>query len=123
MDNKKIALLACEIASSKKAENPIVLEVKKLTPFIDYFVICSGNSRPQIVAIKEAIEEKLAQEQIFPRGREWKVASRWILLDYNGVVIHIFLKEARQFYNLERLWGKAKVIPFQERKLERKRKD
>ncbi len=91
----------------RKAVDLVILEVKNLSSFTDYFVICSGNSDRQVQAIASHVEEKLGQQKIHPLGVEGKREGRWILLDYGDVVVHIFYQPVREFYDLERLWSEA----------------
>jgi ribosome-associated protein len=89
-----------------------VLELKDISSFTDYFVICSGESTTQVRAIAEHIEESLLKDpkKIKPFGIEGLQASKWVLMDYSDVVVHIFEKETRDFYALEMLWLDAKRI-------------
>lgn len=91
----------------RKAIGLVILEVKDLSSFTDYFLICSGNSDRQVQAIASHMEEKLGKEGIHPLGIEGKREGRWILLDYGDVVVHIFFHPVREFYDLERLWSEA----------------
>ena len=110
---KKPAILAAEAASAKKSEDIIVLDVRKLTPFTDYFVIVTVNSQPQAQAVREAIADSLADHGVELRNRQQQLSKRWVLLDFAGVLVHIFIKEAREFYNLERLWSKAVKVKWE----------
>lgn len=105
--SKNKARIAAEAAGDKKAEGIVILEMKNIFPVCDYFVIASGESTRKVKAISENIKEKLSQFNI----RHWHVEGfregQWVLLDYSDVVIHIFLTETRDFYDLERLWGDA----------------
>ena len=76
----------------------------------DYFVICHGNSNPQMRAIAEEIEDKLKEKGLFPGGREGMDSAFWILMDYSDVIVHIFNKESRDFYGIEHLWADAKIV-------------
>lgn len=91
----------------RKATDLVILEVKALSSFTDYFLICSGNSDRQVQAIASHIEEKLGKEGIHPLGIEGRREGRWVLLDYGDVVVHIFFHPVREFYDLERLWSEA----------------
>lgn len=107
---KKIALLCAEAILSKKANDVVILEMKKLTNVIDYFVICSGTSDVQVRAIANAVDELVNKEKIkihHIEGYEW---ATWILIDLYNVVIHIFYEETRKLYDLENLWGDAKRV-------------
>ena len=99
--------LAIQTIDSVKGLEPVVLEVKGLCSFADYFLICSGNSRRHVLALAEHLEEALAQAGVKPLGGEGREEGLWVLLDYNDVVIHIFSQPLREFYNLEGLWAEA----------------
>jgi ribosome-associated protein len=97
-----------DAASDKKAEDIIVLDLRGLCQFTDYFVICHGSSSRQALAIADAIEERLFEEgRRNPKHVEGRRFADWILLDFIDVVVHVFLDEKREFYGLERLWGDA----------------
>ena len=107
---KKIATTIRELAEDKKAEDLIVLDVKKQSSFAQYFVITHGNTERHVSAIAEEIMSGLKK-----KGEPvWQVEglreSKWVLLDCGSVVVHVFLKELRGFYALETLWGDAKRI-------------
>lgn len=86
----------------------MVLDLRGLCDFTDYFVICHGSSSRQVAAIADAIEERLAtREHRSPKHVEGKRVGDWVLLDFIDVVVHVFLDEKRAFYGLERLWGDA----------------
>jgi ribosome-associated protein len=90
----------------------VVLEVKELCSFADYFIICAGTSRRHVLALAQHLEEVLAQAGIKPLGVEGSQEGLWVLLDYNDVVIHIFLQALREFYHLEGLWSEAPQKPL-----------
>ncbi|HZR46616.1 MAG TPA: ribosome silencing factor [Candidatus Manganitrophaceae bacterium] len=113
-DAKKKALQIAEVAQSKHAEEIVVFHVSGLTSLADFFVLCSAESEPQMRAIVDAVEDSLNKKGARPYGVEGREAGLWVLLDYNDVILHIFKKEAREFYNLDRLWGDAPRIPFPE---------
>ncbi len=103
------ALLAAEAAEAKRAEDVVILDLREQTLVTDYFVLCTAASRVQIRAVADAVAEALKNNQV--RGvREGAEAGQWILLDYGGVVVHVFGPEARAFYRLERLWADAPVV-------------
>ncbi len=102
---------AVEAALDKKAIALDVLDVRGLTSIADYFIICSGTSERQTVAIVDAVEEKLFSiDKTKPRLVEGKSPGRWVLLDYGDFILHAFTEECRRFYALERLWGDAPNI-------------
>jgi ribosome-associated protein len=117
---KKLAHLAGEFALQKKAFDVKILDLRKLSSVCDFFVICSASVDVHARAIADCITENLEEKGISFWHDEGYQASRWILLDYVDVVIHIFLPEVREFYALERLWGDAKVEEISEEMLERK---
>lgn len=113
---KDIALLAADAADDKKAEDIDVLNVQGLTVIADYFVICSGNSDQQVRAIARAVDEKLSEKGIEPKRMAGMNDARWVLIDYADVIVHVFHKREREYYDLERLWSDAEKILRQEDK-------
>ena len=99
---------------SKKAFDVAILDLKRLTSATDYFVICSADSDTQVKAIADAIQDGMDALGDHLWHQEGYHAMRWILLDYVDVVAHIFHKEERSFYNLDRLWGDAKRTDVQD---------
>lgn len=95
-----------ELAASKKAEEITLLDLHKLTSITDFFIICTGNSDVQVKAISDAIVEGMKSE-VKPWHIEGRENLRWVLLDFVDVVVHIFHREERDFYQLERLWADA----------------
>jgi len=113
MDDKKIkeiAVIAAEAAGDKKGVDIEVLDVRELTTIADYFVICTGNSDTQVKAITREVEDRLAVEGIVPQKVAGKQEARWILLDYGIIIVHVFYKEERDYYELDRLWADAEKI-------------
>jgi len=106
-DSRQRALLCINASLEKKAKDLIILKVKEISAFADYFIISSGTSVRQVRAIAAAIQENLKKAEILPLGIEGEAAGQWILMDYNDVIIHIFLETVRTFYDLERLWSEA----------------
>ncbi len=105
----RIADTAAHLAVSKKAGRVRILDLKGLTDFADFFVICSGGSDLHVKAIVDAIEEGLKQETVKPWHIEGYQNLRWVLLDYVDVVVHVFDRETRDYYALEKLWGDAET--------------
>jgi ribosome-associated protein len=99
--------LAVKTIDAVKGLAPVVLEVKGLCFFADYFLICSGTSRRHVQALAQRLEEALGQAGVKPLGVEGLQEGLWVLMDYNDVVIHLFFQELRQFYDLEGLWADA----------------
>jgi len=109
----KAVAAAVEAARDKKAMDTVVLDLRKADGFTDYFVICSGMNARQITAIADAVQETLKQQLgERPAVAEGVKSSEWILLDYFDFVVHVFSRECRSFYGLERLWGNATRYEF-----------
>ena len=104
--------LAARAAADKKALDVVVLDLRRATAFMDYFVIVSGQNQRQLVAIADAVQEALRAEQVRPESVEGYPRQEWILLDYGTFVVHIFTPRTRMFYDLERLWGGATRVPL-----------
>ncbi|MDE7476738.1 MAG: ribosome silencing factor [Lachnospiraceae bacterium] len=94
----------------KKAEDIQLIDISEISTVADYFVITNGANSSQIQALSDNVEEKLAIQEIYPRSVEGYHAANWILMDYNDFIVHIFDKESRGFYDLERMWRDGKVI-------------
>jgi ribosome-associated protein len=110
------ALVAAQVAADNRGRDIVVLDMRELTAIFDYFVLATGTSRRQLHAISEEIDRTLEKEMGDRRlGIEGYQESRWILLDYGDVVIHLFDAEARAYYAIEDLWGQAKRVPFEPR--------
>jgi len=105
-------LTAVRAAESKKAFDIRVLDLREVTSFADFFVICSGNNPKQIQAIAEEIGQQLERRGEYPISVEGFSNAEWILADYGDCLIHVFSPKARMFYELERLWRHAKVVPI-----------
>lgn len=103
---------AVEAAQDKQAVDITVLNLSGAGAFAEYFLLCSGQSQPQIQAIGEAIEEKLHRQGRRVAHREGKSGAEWVLLDYGDFVVHIFSERARQYYDLDRLWRSAERMTF-----------
>lgn len=114
IESKDKALEIARLALDKKASDLILLEMKNLVPYTDYFVICSGESTQQVKTISEHIEDALAKWKIKPMGVEGRSPGRWVLLDYNDVIVHVFERETREYYMLEKLWLDAPRVPVDE---------
>jgi len=110
------ALVAAQTADENRGRDIVILDMRELTPMFDYFVLASGTSRRQLHAMSEeidhALEEGMGDQRL---GIEGYRESRWILLDYGDLVIHLFEPETREYYALEQLWGHAKRVPFEPR--------
>ena len=105
---RTLAKRIADLMISKKAHDVVILDLKKLTSAADYFVICSTDSDTQVRAVADAVRDGMEESDERVWHYEGYQALKWIVLDYVYVVAHIFYKEDRSFYNLERLWGDAK---------------
>ncbi len=110
-----MAIEAAKAASDKKANDCLILEMGELFYLTDYFVICSGQNPRQVKAIADNIEVALAAERIDPASVEGYAHAGWVLIDCFDFVIHVFNRETRLFYALDRLWGNARRITFHNR--------
>ena len=109
MTPKEIAFKAVEILDKKKAEDIKVIEVTEQTIVADYFVIASGTSSTHVKSLADDVEYELEQVGVHDGHVEGR-ATGWVLLDYGAVLVHVFDKESREYYNLERLWTDAQTV-------------
>jgi ribosome-associated protein len=107
LNSKELAHRISELIFTKKGFNVVNIDLSKLVSFTDYFVICSADSDTQVKAISDQVDKALSEEGIKCWHKEGLKALSWVLMDYVDVVVHIFKKDAREFYNLEKLWGDA----------------
>jgi ribosome-associated protein len=111
---EKLAKTCAELASNKKAEEIVVLDLRSISTFTDFFVICSATSEPQLKAIANEIETRLKKDHaIRSVAIDGFPASQWIVLDYLQVVVHVFHRDKRAFYSLEDLWGDAPRLDWE----------
>lgn len=110
--SKKIALEIAQIIDAKKGQNIKILDIRDKSSFSDFFIIANGRSIVQVKALADHIEDKLEDKEIFLDHKEGYENGRWILLDYIHVIVHLFLEEERNFYDIDRLWKDAPSIPF-----------
>jgi ribosome-associated protein len=104
--------LAVRTIVAHKGIEPVLLEVTEFCSFADYFIICAGGSRRHVLALAQHLEEAMARAGLKPLGVEGLEEGQWVLLDYNTMVIHIFMQPRREFYNLEDLWSEAPKTPI-----------
>ena len=108
MDSKKLAILCRKLAENKKAENTVILDVRKLSSVTDYFVIVSGSSEPHLRAIVNEVADTLRDEHhLRPRAVDGDVRAAWQVMDYFDVIVHVMRSDVREKYDLESLWGDA----------------
>lgn len=108
----ELAKAAAGFAYEKKARDIVGLDLAGKSPVTDYFVLCSGSNKPQIKAICDNIDDKMAELGVNPLRIEGYKEARWVLMDYGMLVVHIFDDESREYFNLERLWGDAPAVRF-----------
>ena len=114
MTSKELAGKIVKILDSKKALDIRVIGISDLTIIADYFVLATGTSNTQVKALADEVEYQLKQQDIMPSRIEGYNSSSWILVDYGNVVVHIFQKDTRDFYSLERLWADGEQIDINE---------
>lgn len=110
MDSERLLKRIVQVLEEHKGEDIVVLDLTELTYITDFFVICSGRSEIHVEALADDLELELKKDGILPWGVEGRRGGRWILLDYGGVVVHIFTSEARVYFDLERIWNQAKRL-------------
>jgi ribosome-associated protein len=113
LNSQQLAWEMAKIADDKKAADIVILQVEDISYLTDYFVIASGFSKTQVRAIADAIELKIAEQfEKTPIRVEGKTEGSWIVQDYGDVIVHLFLPQERDYYNLEAFWGHAQRIDF-----------
>ena len=115
MEALTLAKRVAAILDDKKAAQLNVIKIEEISSLADYFVIASGTSSTHVRALADEVEEKLKQEGVAPARIEGYRSDSWILLDYSQVVLHIFTPDAREFYDLDRLWADGLKIDWQEK--------
>jgi len=103
-----------ELMQDKKAQDIVILNVKKLTSLTDYFILCTSESTPQTKAIMDHIYKSMREKGLRPNNLEDTKTLEWVAMDYFDVVIHIFNQETRDYYQFERLWGDAEIEKIDE---------
>ncbi len=114
MDSKQLADNVTDLIFNKKGFDVKILDLRELTAMADFFVICSADSDTQVRAIADEIDKSLRDEGIRVWHKEGYKGLNWVLLDYIDVVVHVFKKDVRTYYNLERLWGDAPSIDVED---------
>ena len=113
---KKMAVLAARVADEKKAEDILLLDLRRMQQGLsDFLLILSANSRVHLRTLYDAIEETLGKMSLLPVHRDGLQSAQWCILDYGGFLVHVFHRDARAFYSLERLWESPKKIAWQEK--------
>jgi ribosome-associated protein len=104
---RSMALLCANAALDKKAKNLVVIAVKEVSSFADYFIVCSGTSDRQVQAIAASVQEQMKKSGFLPIGIEGESNAKWVLMDYGDVIVHVFYEPVREFYDIEKLWADA----------------
>ncbi len=120
MDSITLANKIAELIFNKKGYDVKILDLKDVASFSDYFVICTADSDTQVKAIADEVDKSLRDQGIKSWHKEGYKALNWVLIDYVDVVVHVFKKDMREFYNLEKLWGDAPVIEVEDPALPKK---
>ncbi|WP_223067195.1 ribosome silencing factor [Paenibacillus caui] len=107
---KELLDIAVKAADDKKAMNIVALDLKGISLIADFFVICHGNSDTQVQAITSEIRKQVSEAGGHVRGVEGLDSARWVLMDLGDVIVHVFHRDEREYYNIERLWSDAKVV-------------
>jgi len=120
LDSKLFAEKIADLTFNKKGYDVRIIDLRSLATFSDFFVICSADSDTQVKAIADEVDKSLRDEGIKCWHKEGYMALSWVLLDYVDVVVHVFKKDAREFYNIEKLWGDAPSIEVVDPELRKK---
>lgn len=110
LETSELARRIADVLTDRMAEDITVLDLRGSTIIADYFVICTGTTERQLGALVEALREELAGEGVSPLRVEGAAESGWVLVDFGGVIVHLFSPARRAFYRLEQLWSGAKVV-------------
>ena len=107
MNSEELVRSIVKTLDSKKGQDIVAINIRDLTTLGDYFVVASGNSNTQVKALAEEVEDALSKQGVEPKRVEGSETALWILMDYGDVIVHIFYKDTREFYGIERLWSDA----------------
>ena len=114
MDNKSFALLAAKTLDDKKALDIAVIDIMEKATFADYLVIATGNSERQVNSLVDEVEDQFAKEGLLVKNIEGKQNSGWVLMDFGDIIVHIFTKEMREKYNIEKVWGDCSFLDLED---------
>jgi len=113
LETQKILSIAAKALDSKKAEDMAAIKVADLTVITEYFLIATASSSTHVRALFEEVEDKLSAEGLEPYHIEGR-GTNWILLDYGSIIVHVFTRDAREFYSLDRIWDDGEHIEIEE---------
>lgn len=114
MESFEVAKIAARLLDEKKAEHISVIKIDDISSLADYFVIANGRGSTHVRSLADELEEKLKAQGVEPARIEGYRSDNWVLLDYTNVVVHVFTQEARDFYDLDRLWADGAKVEWQE---------
>lgn len=114
MEINEQAKLAAKVLDEKLAEDLVVLDISEVSTIGDFFIIATGKNPNHVRALSDYVSESLAKQSVFCKQNEGYDAGNWILMDYGDMIIHIFDRESREYYDLERIWRDAKQCNFEE---------
>ena len=110
MKEREAVIKLRDALDAKFAKDIVVLDLQGISPIADYFVIATGNNTPQMASLQDTAEELLKNQGLILSHIEGQRSAKWILLDFGSVMVHFFDKESREYYNLERIWGDARIV-------------
>lgn len=113
IEGEALALACAEAAADKKAEDIVILDLRGISSFTDFFIVCSASSDPQLKAVASSIRESLREQGAKPLNEQGIPTSQWVAIDFGEAIVHLFHSEKREFYDLENLWKDAPRIPFE----------
>ncbi|WP_310602707.1 ribosome silencing factor [Anaerosporobacter sp.] len=111
---KKMTQIAYKAMDDKKAEDIRIIEIGEVSTIADYFIIANGTNSSQVQALVDGVDEALSREGFEPKRVEGHRSSSWVLMDYGDIVVHVFSKEDRLFYDLERIWRDGKTLSIED---------
>ena len=114
MNAKELTKLIIKALEDKKAEDIKIIDISKVSVIADYFIIAGGNNRSQVQALADNVDETCGRAGFSLRQMEGYESAKWILMDYSDVIVHIFSKEERLFYDLERIWSDGTFIDWKQ---------
>ncbi len=112
--SKEMAMIVCKALEEKKGQEITVIDISDISCLADYFIIANGENSHQVQAMIDNVEDEMDKANYHFSQREGYQAARWVLLDYKDIVVHVFSKEDRRFYDLERIWRDGKFISIKE---------
>jgi len=112
-ENLEMLKVAYQALDDKFAEDIVILDIREISTMADYFIIATGNNPNQLKAMADEVEEKLHKHGLKLNCVEGYASASWVLIDFSDVMIHLFAKDDREFYRLEKVWGDAKIIDIQ----------